>query len=327
MTEVEVTTPKTPNSSFLKRTKTPSKTPVKGDRFIPSRGALDVEVSSYALLKENEVASPEKEYNTQLAETLFDGKLPAKILSFKNKAPAPNEAYQNGQRVLYTANKSSLVAKKSNRHIPTTAEKVLDAPDFVDDYYLHLLDWSAYNIVSIGLGTKVYLWNAGNGEISELLSTQDSNPVTSLKWTKEGRHIAVGFNDGLTQLWDAQALKPLRNLKGHSGRIASMSWNNHCLSTGSADTAIHNHDVRIAQHLTSKLSGHTQEVCGLAWNEDGSQLASGGNDNIVNIWNANESSPAFQLTEHFAAVKALAWCPWQKDLLASGGGTSDRTIK
>ena len=31
--------------------------------------------------------------------------------------------------------------------------------------------------------------------------------------------------------------------------------------------------------------------------------------------------------EHKAAVKALAWCPWQRHLLASGGGSRDQTIK
>lgn len=30
---------------------------------------------------------------------------------------------------------------------------------------------------------------------------------------------------------------------------------------------------------------------------------------------------------HQAAVKALAWCPWQPNLLASGGGTADRRIR
>ncbi|KAJ7460484.1 hypothetical protein B0H11DRAFT_2198962 [Mycena galericulata] len=29
---------------------------------------------------------------------------------------------------------------------------------------------------------------------------------------------------------------------------------------------------------------------------------------------------------HTAAVKALAWCPWQRNLLASGGGLNDGTI-
>ncbi len=34
-----------------------------------------------------------------------------------------------------------------------------------------------------------------------------------------------------------------------------------------------------------------------------------------------------RMTAHAAAVKALAWCPFQSNLLASGGGTADRCIK
>jgi hypothetical protein len=33
------------------------------------------------------------------------------------------------------------------RHIPQTQERILDAPDLVDDYYLNLLDWSCNNTV------------------------------------------------------------------------------------------------------------------------------------------------------------------------------------
>lgn len=31
-------------------------------------------------------------------------------------------------------------------------------------------------------------------------------------------------------------------------------------------------------------------------------------------------------TEHHAAVKALSWCPWDSNQIASGGGISDRRI-
>ena len=37
--------------------------------------------------------------------------------------------------------------------------------------------------------------------------------------------------------------------------------------------------------------------------------------------------PVHRMTAHAAAVKALAWCPFQSNLLASGGGTADRSIK
>ncbi|CAG7884926.1 unnamed protein product, partial [Brassica rapa] len=79
--------------------------------------------------------------------------------------------------------------------------------------------------------------------------------------------------------------------------------------------------------------GHTQEVCGLKWSGSGQQLASSGNDNVVHIWDRSVASSnsttqwLHRLEEHTSAVKALAWCPFQANLLATGGGGGDRTIK
>ena len=133
----------------------------------------------------------------------------------------------------------------------------------------------------------------------------------------------------------------MRSLKGHSARVASLAWNGSQLSSGSKDTTIMNHDVRIREHVTAVLKGHEQEVCGLAWSPSGQQLASGGNDNLLYVWDgARMSAPPagpsgashqpqhlHRIDAHQAAVKALAWCPFQGNLLASGGGTADRCIK
>jgi cell division cycle protein 20 (cofactor of APC complex) len=56
-------------------------------------------------------------------------------------------------------------------------------------------------------------------------------------------------------------------------------------------------------------------------------LASGGNDNKLCLWGSASTAPPFELTDHQAAVKALAWYPHEWNLLATGGGTADRTIK
>lgn len=37
-------------------------------------------------------------------------------------------------------------------------------------------------------------------------------------------------------------------------------------------------------------------------------------------------TPLHTLTEHRAAVKALRWCPWQRNMLATGGGSADRQV-
>eukprot|EP01113_Clastostelium_recurvatum_P018882 TRINITY_DN22254_c0_g1_i1.p1 TRINITY_DN22254_c0_g1~~TRINITY_DN22254_c0_g1_i1.p1 ORF type:complete len:487 (+),score=123.40 TRINITY_DN22254_c0_g1_i1:102-1463(+) len=322
-------------------TRTTSKTPKGADRFIPSRAELDLEVSHFNLTKENvcfsgsEMSPSKAEYRSTLADSLFDGKVSqaSKILTFKSKAPVPKSSHSNSLKVLYSqsAKESSQAPRRAHRHIPQAPERVLDAPDLIDDYYLNLLDWSSQNTVAIALRKSIYLWNAGSGEISHLMELPDADDcVTSLSWMANGSHLAVGTNHCAVQLWDVERGRRMRDMKGHTGRVGALAWNGAMLSSGSRDTHIFNHDVRAAQHLVSSLEHHTQEVCGLKWSHDGSQLASGGNDNQLNIWNVDsqdQSAPAFSLTDHTAAVRALAWCPWQQNLLASGGGTADRTIR
>lgn len=127
-------------------------------------------------------------------------------------------------------------------------------------------------------------------------------------------------------------LLQLRTLRGHSARVGALAWNGPTLATGGRDNMILNHDVRIRNHVIGSMAAHEQEVCGLKWSPSGQQLASGGNDNMLHIWDAAsassmDASPLHRLDEHQAAVKALAWCPFQSNLLASGGGTADRCIK
>lgn len=42
---------------------------------------------------------------------------------------------------------------------------MLDAPELQDDFYLNLVDWSSLNVLSVGLGTCVYLWSACTSQV------------------------------------------------------------------------------------------------------------------------------------------------------------------
>jgi WD40 repeat protein len=35
-----------------------------------------------------------------------------------------------------------------------------------DDFYLNLVDWSSHNVLAVGLGNCVYLWNACSSKVS-----------------------------------------------------------------------------------------------------------------------------------------------------------------
>ena len=62
----------------------------------------------------------------------------------------------------------------------------------VDDYYLNVLDWSQGNVLAVGLGSCLYLWNSATCEIDLLLDNgTPENIVTSLKWN--GVNLLISF--------------------------------------------------------------------------------------------------------------------------------------
>ena len=319
------------------------------DRYIPNRSACDLSQFSMSNNEEDpESSMTTSDYAKLLAVNMEGGQSSAanagadgdkaRILAFKNKAPAPKEGYQNTLKVLYSqqgGNKKAGEVVKPSRHIPSAPVRILDAPDMLDDYYLNLLSWSSTNVLAVALSQCVYLWDASSGGIKELMNV-DNDPedyIASVAWIQQGgTHLAVGTNTNMVQLWDVQAQRQVRTLDGHSGRVGALAWNDHILTSGSRDTTIINHDVRVQNHIVGTMRTHSQEVCGLAWSPDGAYLASGANDNTLCIFDGansmSQNCPAkYTLTDHQAAVKALAWSPHERNLLASGGGTADRCIK
>lgn len=126
----------------------------------------------------------------------------------------PKNPSSNSLHALYSQVKEDGAPKKLHRHIPSNPDRVLDAPEMKDDYYLNLLDWGSNNILycaylfiitfscalcvqqpiydlrvyilSVALGSAVYLWNATTSETSELLNLADEgDSVTSVSWIKE----------------------------------------------------------------------------------------------------------------------------------------------
>ncbi|MEE6517990.1 hypothetical protein FKM82_028670 [Ascaphus truei] len=219
--------------------------------------------------------------------------------------------------------------RKPTRKISKIPFKVLDAPELQDDFYLNLVDWSSLNVLSVGLGTCVYLWSACTSQVTRLCDLSvEGDSVTSVGWSERGNLVAVGTHKGFVQIWDASAGKKLSTLEGHTARVGALAWNADQLSSGSRDRMILQRDIRTPPIQSERrLQGHRQEVCGLKWSTDHQLLASGGNDNKLLVWNHSSLSPVQQYTEHLAAVKAIAWSPHQHGLLASGGGTADRCIR
>ncbi|CAH8574729.1 unnamed protein product [Dicrocoelium dendriticum] len=321
---------KTPNSSSGSRSRIE-----RGDRFIPNRQSTDIARAQHAIKENNENKCIEDpDYQRAVAGTLLNGDLDGtRILRFKSVAHDVTRGVTVPPIPVATCN------APNNRRIPRMPEKVLDAPEIKDDFYLNILDWSADDFLAIALGSEVYLWNASSGEITCLTCTAVFDEyVTSVSWSPDAAHVlAVGLSGGRIQLWDTTTQSVLRTMRlgeaGVAGRVPVVTWREHIVTSGCRSGHIRQHDTRSPQHEVGFNDFHTQEVCGLAWSPDKRFLASGANDNCAAVWpdsiisQRTTSQPVVSLAEHQAAVKALAWCPWKNNLLCTGGGTADHTLR
>lgn len=88
--------------------------------------------------------------------------------------------------------------RKPTRKISKIPFKVLDAPELQDDFYLNLVDWSSLNVLSVGLGTCVYLWSACTSQVgmAELMRVLGDCTATSLGACVKDVSIA-----GALRLW------------------------------------------------------------------------------------------------------------------------------
>ncbi|AAS53358.1 AFL014Cp [Eremothecium gossypii ATCC 10895] len=243
------------------------------------------------------------------------------------QASVKRTIYSIGSRAeRYSAGAQPLSKFTRLRKINTNPERILDAPGFQDDFYLNLLSWSKKNVLAIALDQSIYLWNGETGEVS-LLTEFETETITSVVWSNDDCHISIGKDDGNTEIWDVETMSHVRTMRSSLGvRICSQDWLDTVVCIGAKSGEIQVNDVRVKDHIVSTWEKHTSEVCGIKFRQDGLQLASGGNDNTVMIWDTRQDEPLWVKRNHNAAVKAITWHPDVVNLLATGGGSLDRHI-
>ncbi|KAL9940442.1 hypothetical protein V8E36_001147 [Tilletia maclaganii] len=240
----------------------------------------------------------------------------------------------------------STLTSGGRRRIPTAPEKILDAPGMLSDYYRNLLHWSSRNMLALALGPSVWIWNADTGDVNMLCSLDDDeerlgggSDVSSIRWDETGSILAVGGERGHIQLWDLESGTRQRTLRpsppeatgddhadGVGANVAAWALDG-TLNIGFESGLIREYDVRQRDATTrNRAKAHSSQVCGLEWRSDAQLLASGGNDNVVKVWDRRSTGFMFRKDNHNSAVKALSWCPWNNAILASGGGNQDRCI-
>ncbi|XP_077378057.1 cell division cycle protein 20 homolog B-like isoform X3 [Festucalex cinctus] len=219
----------------------------------------------------------------------------------------------------------------------------LAAPSLVNDYYAHLLDCSCSGILALALDSSVYIWNS---ETRSLLGHLDPSPepgrerrqtVSCVRWSEDGRVLSIGTRRGevqcvvcvLTpQLWDIERRQNVRTLPSQLSVVRGLSWKQQLLSSGSILGHIHHNDWRTPFPLVG-VNVQQEGLCSLQWSPGGEWLASGSADGLLNIWDHDVTGSHQPITtiKQPSAVKAMGWCPWKRNVMATGGGLNDGKLR
>lgn len=209
---------------------------------------------------------------------------------------------------------------------------IISLPGLVDDYYLNLLDWSPEGEIAVGLGSTLQLWRYPTDASTATGAVKIKNEnICAVKWAEGGKAL-LGLGQGRVIYLDVERAESISNCQIHGKRIGSIAYHSGAgiFTTGSKDCSLKYLDPRVpALLIHTTCRAHEQEICGLQWEARLGYLASGGNDNELLVWDLRRlgASALMRCQGHEAAVKAIAWSPHRRGVLASGGGTADRTIR
>ncbi|WP_239336174.1 caspase family protein [Frankia sp. CiP3] len=159
-------------------------------------------------------------------------------------------------------------------------------------------------------------------------------PLNTAVFSPDGRLLALGWQDGTTEVWDVtDRSHPRRQaVLAPAGRpavlSAAFSPEGHTLATGTDDAQARLWDLTDPTHpyQTAGLSGHGGAVRAVVFSPDGRSLATGSTDRSVVLWDiADRAAPVRTavFTGHRNLIRAVGFSPDGRTLAAGG---SDGTV-
>eukprot|EP00917_Polyrhabdina_sp_WS-2016_P028315 GHVP01060464.1.p1 GENE.GHVP01060464.1~~GHVP01060464.1.p1 ORF type:complete len:375 (+),score=57.86 GHVP01060464.1:338-1462(+) len=230
----------------------------------------------------------------------------------------------------------------NTKNIDTFPTNIVKYNKIEDDYYSNVVDWSPAVLSSTGT-----IAVSGCHELS-IVNPQSNNPpcpciyarrkITSVKWCP-WNISAISFGTDSGSLYIEDLLKPSDTSNEERNpypsrlnkKIVDIDWRNKNELLFSSGSKSYYLDTRLPFESclsSNNIASHNDQICSIKWNRNELLFATGGNDNIINVWDIRIPGVSLiSYNEHQAAVRALSWSPFNQHLLISGGGVADQSIK
>ncbi|CCM00708.1 uncharacterized protein FIBRA_02748 [Fibroporia radiculosa] len=270
--------------------------------------------------------------------------------SLSRQASVSSVATLEGLALVRSASVSSLSELRGTPSNPTPAESAvlhLRRDKLMIDFAVAEADlkagiwpvsWSEKNIMVFGRGNRVHYKNLAAsedmGQLCKIREDQGNLRVVQCGGEDQPTTVALSTSKGVIQIWDLATKKMVSHWTTKT--VTAMQWNGPVLTAGGERGTIRHFDTRIKEtpkmkEQARKVTRHQAKICSLAWNTEGKFFASGDESGFVHVWDSRQTAPLDvgelvqrrKKIQHDGSITALAWCPWQSKILATGDSASD----
>jgi WD40 repeat protein len=167
-------------------------------------------------------------------------------------------------------------------------------------------------VASGGADNTVRLWDSSNltpaGQLPMPGRQGHTAPVTSVAFSADGTRLASGSDDKTVQLWDVAGRQRIGDpLIGHQGLVLSVAIVGDEIVSGGNEHALRFWNAVVGQPPKGPLVGHRGAVTSVAMGPGGRQIASGGVDGTVRLWNSYTDSEIKEMPGPAGVITRVAF--------------------
>ena len=191
-------------------------------------------------------------------------------------------------------------------------------------------------------GNKVFLWDTETQTRKHTIKG-DNDSARALAFSPDSKTLLVGSTT--IRLWDVETGTQMARLDGHIRKVDVLTFapDGKTLASGDANGEIRLWNIgvggnqftlpRLLGNITDKgkpvtdnptLTEHKRPIKALAFNADGTTLASASRDTTIRLWDVDTRNPHLMMEGHTEAIKALGFL---EDGQTLANGSSDCTLR
>lgn len=220
---------------------------------------------------------------------------------FKCQQPSP---------VACVAFKPVVTFRPSQRFGSVVATEELLVGDEAGIVHYYSIEWMSNQEIDI------HGWKGAMNLMARI--TVHSQQICGLSWSPNGDFFASGANDNGCCLFDVKdvLIPPSNSFADFETPDKDLNRIIFEVKEDSFDPSNSGSTLGVSKQEIQGYNGESKEKLGVGRRSQASF------DGILNISEGRQKHKWI----HSAAVKAIAFCPWQRGLLATGGGSNDRAI-